>query len=53
ITLYTIYMPILRIQIISFIQTWNNHKIQKQPNRPYLVPGKPFMNYNFPPTGVL
>lgn len=45
-------MPILRIQIVSFVRTWNSHNIRKQPNRPYLVPGKPFMNYNFPPTGV-
>jgi hypothetical protein len=45
-------MPILRIQIASFVRTWNCHKIRKQPNRPHLVPGKPFMNYNFPPEGV-
>ncbi|KAL4865438.1 hypothetical protein BDV12DRAFT_200178 [Aspergillus spectabilis] len=30
----------------------NCHKIRKQPNRPHLVPSKPFMNYNFPPEGV-
>jgi hypothetical protein len=45
-------MPLLRIQINSFIRTWNIHAIRKQKNRPHLVPGKPYILYNFPPHGV-
>ncbi|KAL4860412.1 hypothetical protein BDV12DRAFT_191720 [Aspergillus spectabilis] len=52
IAIYVIYMPLLRIQVTSFVRTWNSHKIRRQRNRPHLVHGKPFMNYNFPPTGV-
>ncbi|KAL4976867.1 hypothetical protein BDW66DRAFT_159305 [Aspergillus desertorum] len=52
IALYAIYMPILRIQITSFVRTWNNHNIRKQRNRPHLVTGKPYMNYNCPAAGV-
>ncbi|KAL4933488.1 uncharacterized protein BDV17DRAFT_252101, partial [Aspergillus undulatus] len=48
IALYAIYMPLLRVQITSFVRTWNNHHIRKQRNRPHLVTGRPFMNYNFP-----
>ncbi|KAL4860997.1 hypothetical protein BDV12DRAFT_191372 [Aspergillus spectabilis] len=53
IALYTIYMPLIQTQITSFVRTWNQHQIRKQSNRPYLVPGKPWMNYHFPPTGVV
>ncbi|KAL4962587.1 uncharacterized protein BDV14DRAFT_178267 [Aspergillus stella-maris] len=52
IALYAIYMPLIRTQITSFVRTWNQHRIRKQSNRPYSVPGKPWMNYHFPPTGV-
>ncbi|KAL3475663.1 hypothetical protein BJX99DRAFT_271041 [Aspergillus californicus] len=52
IALFAVYMPVLRNEITSFVQTWNNHSIQKQKNRPYLVPGKPFINYNYPSKGV-
>ncbi|KAE8383936.1 hypothetical protein BDV23DRAFT_177436 [Aspergillus alliaceus] len=48
VTLYAIYIPILRLEIISFVRTWNNHPIHVQKNRPYLVSGKSFMNYNYP-----
>jgi hypothetical protein len=46
-------MPVLRIEITSFVRTWNNHSIRKQKNRPHSVPGKPYINYNYPPAGVL
>ncbi|KAL3496438.1 hypothetical protein BJX62DRAFT_222109 [Aspergillus germanicus] len=42
----------LTLQIGSFVRTWNQHSIRKQPNRPHLVPGKPYMNYNFPVIGI-
>jgi hypothetical protein len=45
-------MPLLWIQITSFVRVWNNHSIRKQPNRPHLIPGKPFMNYNYPGNGI-
>ncbi|KAL4972933.1 hypothetical protein BDW66DRAFT_169115 [Aspergillus desertorum] len=52
IALYAIYIPLLRVQIPPFVRTWNHHQIRNQANRPHLVPGKPYMNYNFPATGV-
>ncbi|KAL4965070.1 uncharacterized protein BDV14DRAFT_189871 [Aspergillus stella-maris] len=52
IALYAIYMPILRVQITSFVRTWNNHNIRKQRNRPHIVTGKPYINYNYPAAGV-
>ncbi|KAL4766702.1 hypothetical protein BDW60DRAFT_221101 [Aspergillus nidulans var. acristatus] len=52
IALYAIYIPLLRVQIPSFVRTWNHNSIQNPANRPHLVPGKPYMNYNFPATGV-
>ncbi|KAL4864173.1 hypothetical protein BDV12DRAFT_205896 [Aspergillus spectabilis] len=52
IALYAIYMPVLRIEITSFVRLWNNHSIRKQPNRPYLVSGKPYINYNRPEAGI-
>jgi hypothetical protein len=45
-------MPILRIEITSFVRTWNNHSIRKQKLRPHIVHGKPYMNYNYPADGV-
>ncbi|KAL4958603.1 uncharacterized protein BDV14DRAFT_206546 [Aspergillus stella-maris] len=46
-------MPVLRLEITSFVRTWNNHPIRVQKNRPHLVSGKPFMNFNYPKNGVL
>jgi hypothetical protein len=45
-------MPVLRIEITSFVRTWNCHSIRKQKNRPHLIYGKPYMNYNYPPEGI-
>ncbi|KAL4732819.1 hypothetical protein BDV11DRAFT_210668 [Aspergillus similis] len=52
VALYAIYMPILRVQVTSFVRTWNSHNIRKQRNRPHQVTGKPYMNYNCPAAGV-
>jgi hypothetical protein len=52
IALLAVYMPILRFHIPSFVRTWNVHGIRKQNNRPYVVHGKPFMNYNYPKQGI-
>lgn len=52
IALYAIYMPILRAEIKSFVQTWNVHYIRKQSRRPTVVHGKPYMNYYHPADGV-
>lgn len=52
IALYAMYMPILRKEIQSFVRTWNLHYIRKQPHRPTVVHGKPFMNYYYPADGV-
>lgn len=43
-----IYMPILRKASSDFVETWNCHRIRKQPNRPYLTPGIPYVLYNYP-----
>ena len=48
IALYAIYMPILRVEIKSFIQTWN----VQQSHRPTAVHGKPYRNYYHPADGV-
>ncbi|KAE8553419.1 hypothetical protein EYB25_004801 [Talaromyces marneffei] len=37
------------VRIESWWETWNYHKIRKQPKRPYLPVGKPFINYYHPP----
>ncbi|KAL4789390.1 hypothetical protein BDV19DRAFT_397054 [Aspergillus venezuelensis] len=52
IAFYAIYMPIISIQITSFVRSWNNHSIRKQRNRPHIVTGKPFINYHCPEAGV-
>jgi hypothetical protein len=38
-------MPILRRRVHDYTKTWNIHSIRAQPNRPNVIPGKPFMNY--------
>lgn len=43
-----IYMPILRNALSQFVHVWNNHRIRKQPRRPYLTPGIPFLLYHYP-----
>ncbi|KAI0535237.1 hypothetical protein GGR58DRAFT_480081 [Xylaria digitata] len=41
IAIYAIYGPVLRTEIIEFVQLWNNHTIRRQKNRPYVISGKP------------
>jgi hypothetical protein len=36
-----LFMPILRDELVSFVGTWNAHKIRAQPNRSHHVPGVP------------
>ncbi|PWY62025.1 hypothetical protein BO83DRAFT_460335 [Aspergillus eucalypticola CBS 122712] len=48
ITLYAVYMPILRTQVSSYVHTWNQHSIRKQRERPHVISGRPFMNYYHP-----
>ncbi|PWY70881.1 hypothetical protein BO94DRAFT_560538 [Aspergillus sclerotioniger CBS 115572] len=48
IALYAVYMPILRTQVSSYVHTWNQHTIRKQRERPYVISGRPFMNYYHP-----
>jgi hypothetical protein len=44
-----IYIPILRSALADFVNNvWNNHRIRKQPKRPYLVSGIPYVLYHYP-----
>lgn len=52
ISLYAIYIPILREELYSFVRLWNSHTIRKQNNRPNAVVGKPFMLYHHPGSHV-
>ena len=52
IALYAVYMPTLRVEIKSFVHTWNIHRIRKQAHRPTVIHGKPYMNYYHPAQGV-
>jgi len=45
ITMAIIYLPIIRKQVEHFAHLWNIHSIRKQRNRPYLIAGKPILNY--------
>ena len=47
-----IYMPVLRLEIARYIEIWNNYIIRKQPKRPFVVTGKPYINYYFPGKGI-
>ena len=52
ITVGAIYIPILRREIRSYIESWNSHRIRKQNNRPNSVVVKPSMLHMCPPDGV-
>ena len=43
-----IYMPLLRQEIFDFVDSWNNHYIRKQRNRPDHPTGRPYMMYFHP-----
>ena len=47
-----VYIPIIRLHVASYVRTWNMHRIRKQKRRPYVVHGKPTVNYNHPTVGV-
>ena len=48
VALLAVFMPIIQADIKEFVDTWNFHKIRKQKNRPWVVHGKPWMNYYYP-----
>lgn len=48
IALKAVYMPIIQEEAKQFVYQWNCHRIRKQPNRPYTVPGIPGVLYNYP-----
>lgn len=43
-----IYVPIIRHYLAEFVHTWNHHRIRKQPKRPYVNAGIPWLLYNHP-----
>jgi hypothetical protein len=52
IALYALYLPVIRYQVQSFVQTWNMHRIRKQKNRPGLPYGQPNVLYHHPAEGT-
>ena len=47
IAVLAIYMPIIRAEILIYVDTWNSYAIQKQKDRPNHVARKPVFNYFF------
>jgi len=43
-----IYLLIIRRNVDHFTHIWNIHSIRKQKNRPWLIPGKPYLNFFHP-----
>lgn len=41
-------MRMLRKEVRVFVESWNNHKIRKQRNRPNSVSGRPWFLYEHP-----
>lgn len=52
ISLYAIYVPIVRKETHAFVRLWNSHKIRKQPNRPNVISRQPVKNYLYPDSHV-
>ncbi|KAF1974177.1 hypothetical protein BU23DRAFT_567696 [Bimuria novae-zelandiae CBS 107.79] len=52
ISLYAVYILILREELYNFVRLWNSHSIRKQANRQNAVVGKPFMLYHYPGSHV-
>jgi hypothetical protein len=46
--LYVMYMPMLRQEILQFVQVWNCHTIRPQNQRPYLPTGQPVWLFQNP-----
>lgn len=38
-------MPIIRAEIMAFVDLWNIHRIYKQPTRSNSISGQPKLNY--------
>jgi hypothetical protein len=47
IAIVAIYIPIIRDEVVAYVEIWNNHSIRAQKNRPHHVSGKPKVNYLF------
>ena len=45
-------MPLIREEIFNFVDSWNNDKIQTQPNQINHLTGGPFMLYHYSPDGM-
>ena len=43
-----IYLPLIRHEMLEFVNTWNFHYIRRQKGRDYLQNGMPFMLYRYP-----
>ncbi|KAH7040408.1 uncharacterized protein B0I36DRAFT_9943 [Microdochium trichocladiopsis] len=41
-------MPIIRSEFVQFVQTWNAHRIRKQPTRTHVIPGRPWSLFFHP-----
>lgn len=52
IAILALYLPIIRQDIIEFVENWNNHRIRLQRNRPNAISGKPYVLFNCPPEGT-
>jgi len=52
VALLAVYMPILRRALACWVSQWNRHRIRRQHNRPYVVPGQPWKLYHYPPQFV-
>lgn len=50
--LLALYMPIIREELLGFVEIWNSHTIRRQPNRPNHVAGKPWLLFFYPEMGV-
>lgn len=47
-----IYMPLIRTEIFDFVDSWNNHYIRRQRNRPNHPTGRPWMMYFHPDENI-
>src|SRR5271169_3909825 len=47
-----IYMPLVQDAVHAYVELWNHHTIQKQPNRPNAVTGQLYILYHYTPDGV-
>jgi hypothetical protein len=52
IAVYFIYIPIIRTEILKFVNDWNIHPIRKQGKKQNFVIGKPYMLFHHPKTAI-